>query len=92
VRVEVVAEQKRAVVVGRSEQARRSVVEEVALVDRLEAERVALLRERGEDRLRLALGRGAQGISPEGALACRLPCDRLPEVLGYNQAPSSFVQ
>src|SRR6476619_1737383 len=48
VRVEVVAEEKRRVVVGRLEQARTAVVDEVALVDRLEAERVLRLPEQGE--------------------------------------------
>jgi hypothetical protein len=92
VRVEVVAEQERGVVVGGREEPRRPVVQEVALVDRLEAERVSLLRERRKDRLVLALGLRAQRVLPEGALACRLPCDRLPEPRGYNQVASSFVQ
>jgi hypothetical protein len=46
VRVEVVAEQERRVVVGRREEPRRAVVQQVALVDRLEAEAVALLGQR----------------------------------------------
>jgi hypothetical protein len=91
-RVEVIAEQQRRVVVCGREQPWRSVVEEVALVDRLEAEAVALLGERREDRLGLTLGLGAQRLSPEGALACRLASDRLPEARGYNQVASSFVQ
>jgi len=92
VRIEVVAEQQRRVVVGGREQSRPAVVEEVALVDRLEAQRVALVGERREDRLLLAVVRGAQGVFPEDAFACRLPCDRLPEARGYNQVASSFVQ
>jgi hypothetical protein len=55
VRVEVVAEQKRGVVIGRGEQARATVVEEVTLVDRLQPERVPLLGERREDGLALPL-------------------------------------
>jgi hypothetical protein len=92
VRVEVVAEQERGVVVGRREQARAAVVEEVALVDRLQPERVPLLAERREDRLGLALAGGAQGVSPERALGRRLLRDRLPEIDRYSQPASSFVQ
>jgi hypothetical protein len=92
VSVEVVAEQKRGVVVGRGKEPRRAVVQEVALVDRLETERIPLLGERREDGLVLSLRLGAQRVLPEGALACRLPCDRLPEPRGYNQVASSFVQ
>jgi hypothetical protein len=91
-RVEVVAEKQRGVVVGRGEEPRRAVVEQVALVDRLEPERVAFLRKRREDRLLLAVGLGAQRVLPEGALACRLASDRLPEARSYNQVASSFVQ
>jgi hypothetical protein len=46
VRIEVVAEQERGVVVCRREEPRRAVVQEVTLVDRLEAEGVPLLGER----------------------------------------------
>ena len=91
-RVEVVAEQQRRVVVGGREQPRRPVVEQVALVDRLQAEGVALLGERREDRLLLAFAGRAQCVLPEGAFACRLPSDRLPEARRYNQVASSFVQ
>jgi hypothetical protein len=55
VRVQVVAEQKRRVRVLRREQARPAVVEEVALVDRLDPEGVTLLAERREDGVKLAL-------------------------------------
>jgi hypothetical protein len=92
VRVEVVPEQERGVGVGRGEQPWRAVVQEVALVDRLQAERVPVLGQRREDGLLLALGLGAQGVAPERALACRLRRDRLPEARGYNQVASSFVQ
>jgi len=92
VRVEVVAEQERGVVVGRREQARAAVVQQVALVDRLQPERVPLLAERREDRLGLALAGGAQGVSPKRALGGRLLRDRPPEVQRYSQPASSFVQ
>jgi hypothetical protein len=91
-RVEIVAEQERRVVVGGREEPRRPVVQEVALVDRLQAQRVALVGERREDRLLLALPGRAQGVFPEGTLACRLSRDRLPEIGRYNQVASSFVQ
>ena len=92
VRVEVVAEQQGGVVVARREQPRRPVVEEVALVDRLEPQCVPLLGERREDGLQLAFRLRAQGIAPEAALARRLRRDRLPETRGYDQVASSFVQ
>jgi hypothetical protein len=53
--VEIVAEQERRVGIGGREQPRLPVVEEVALVDRLEPEGVALLAERREDGVKLAL-------------------------------------
>jgi hypothetical protein len=92
VRVEVVAQQERRVVVGRREQARAAVVEQVALVDRLQPERVPLLGQRREDRLGLALAVGPKRLRPELALGGRLLRDRPPEVEGYNQVASSFVQ
>src|ERR1700686_2703974 len=76
VRVEVVAEQERRVLVSRLEQARPPVVQQVALVDRLEPEREPLLAERREDGRLLALARGPQRRSPEPALAPGLPSDR----------------
>jgi hypothetical protein len=92
VRVEIVAEQEGGVGVGWVEEPRPAVVEEVALVDRLQPERVALLAELREDRLQLALAGRAQRLLPEPALAPRLPRDRLPDVKGYNQCARSFVQ
>jgi hypothetical protein len=92
VRVEVVAEEERRVVVGRREEPRAAVVEQVPLVDRLQAERVELLGERREDRLVLPFVLRAEGVAPEPALGRRLLRDRPPEVGGYNQAASSFVQ
>ena len=79
VRVEVVAEEDRACRGRRRERARPAVVEEVALVDRLEPDGEALLGERREDRLLLALLRRAKGGRPELALAPGLDGDRLPE-------------
>jgi hypothetical protein len=67
-------------------------VEQVALVDRLEPERIPLLAEPGEDRLELTLAGRAQGLLPEPALAPRLLRDRLPEVDRYSQRARSFVQ
>src|SRR6266511_1578273 len=69
VRVEVVPEQQRGLVVGRREQARRPVVAEVTLVDRLQPERVALVGERGE--YRLALRVRAVGVAPKHRLRLR---------------------
>jgi hypothetical protein len=90
VRVEVVAEQEGGVRVGRLEQARVPVVQQVALVDRLQAECVALFGERREDRL--ALGLFAERLAPQPALLRGLAGDRLPEVERYSQVASSFVQ
>jgi hypothetical protein len=90
VRVEVVAEQQRGVVVGGREQPRVPVMEQVALVDRLEPQRVALLAQRREDRLALRVV--GQRLVPEPALARGLLDDRVPEWDGYSQRASSFVQ
>jgi hypothetical protein len=90
--VEVVAQQEGGIGVGGLEEPRPAVVEEVALVDRLQPERVALLAERREDRLELTLAGRAKRLLPEPALAARLPRDRLPEVDCYSQPASSFVQ
>jgi hypothetical protein len=92
VRVEVVAQEEGGVGVERGEEPRPAVVEEVALVDRLKPQRVALFAERREDRLELALAGRVQRLLPEPALASRVAGDRLPEVKGYNQRASSFVQ
>src|ERR671912_479575 len=56
-RVEVVTEDERRVVVRRLEEPWPAVVHEVALVDRLQPERIPRLGEAREDRLELALGR-----------------------------------
>jgi hypothetical protein len=92
VRVEVVAQQERRVVVGRREQARATVVEQVALVDGLQPERVPLLCQRREDRFGLALTVRPKRLRPERALGGRLLRDRPPDVQGYSQPASSFVQ
>src|SRR3954467_6034272 len=80
VRVEVVAEQERGVVVGRREQPRPAGGDEVALVDRLEPEGVASLAERREDGAAVALGIGQQAVGPQRALGGRADCHRLPEI------------
>jgi hypothetical protein len=90
--VEIVAEQEGGVLVRRREQARAAVVEEVALVDRLEAERVPLVGERREDRLQLPFALGPESLGPERALARGLAGDRLPRGSGYDQLASSLVQ
>jgi hypothetical protein len=90
VRVQVVAEQQRRVGIGRLEQPRPPVVEQVALVDRLEAEPVPFLGQRREDRL--PPGSRAQGLLPEAALLRRLARDCLPKIRRYSQPASSFVQ
>ena len=69
VRVEVVAEQQRRVVVGRREEARPAVVDEVALVDRLEPERVSVLAERREDGTAVALGARRSRQSAQSVLS-----------------------
>jgi len=91
-RVQVVTEEERRVGVSRREQPRRPVVEQVALVDRLEAEGVALLGERGEDCVVLALEAGPERLRPERALVARLGRDRVPDAGRYSQPASSFVQ
>ena len=70
VRVEVVAEQQRRLVVGGREETGAPVVDEVALVDGLEPEREPLRRQRPEDPDPLRLG--AQRLAPERALGRRL--------------------
>jgi hypothetical protein len=91
-RVQVVAEEERRVCVSRREQPRRPVVEQVALVDRLETECVPLLGERGEDRVVLTLETGPKRLRPERALVARLGRDRVPDAGRYSQPASSFVQ
>ena len=90
--IEVVAEQERRVGIGGREQPRTAVVQEVALVDRLQPERVALLAERREDRFELTLLLGPQRRLPQPALTRGLEGDRLPEARRYSQRASSFVQ
>ena len=92
VSVEVVAEQEGGVGIGGREQSWPSVVEEIALVDRLQAERVAILAELREDRLELTFLLGPQRRLPEPALMRGLEGDRLPEARCYSQRASSFVQ
>jgi hypothetical protein len=90
--VEVVAEQEGGVGIGGREQSWPSVVEEVALVDRLQAQRVALLAEWREDRLELTFLLGPQRRLPEPALPRGLEGDGFPEARRYSQRASSFVQ
>ena len=78
-RVQVVAEQQLVVAAGRREQSRTAVVHEVALVDRLEAEREAFLAEGREDRLELALDTRQERLPPQRALFGRLLGDGVPE-------------
>jgi hypothetical protein len=79
VRVEVVAEEDARVAVGRGKQASAPVVKQIALVDRLDAEGEALIRERREDRKLFAFRLGAKCCAPERAFPLRLPGDGLPE-------------
>ena len=73
VRVQVVAEEERGVAIVRREQAGAAVVHEVALVDRLETERVVVRREPREHLLAHALLRGKRRVAPERAFGrCRL--------------------
>src|SRR5215207_11238828 len=79
-RVEVVAEEQRGVVVSRGEHAGPAVVREIALVDGLEPERVRLPAQLGEDGDGFALVLGPQGVAPERALGGCLAGERLPEL------------
>ena len=79
VRVEVVAQEDARVAVVGAEEPWLAVVQEIALVDGLEPDGKALLRERREDRLFLALGLGPKRGGPELALPPGLDGDRLPE-------------
>src|SRR5580765_3216171 len=85
VRVEVVAEKERCVLILRSKESRAPVVQEVALVDRLDTEREALLAEEGEDRLPLLLVARAEREGPEGTLLPRIRGNRLPEISRRNR-------
>ena len=77
--VEVVAEEDARVAVCRRKQASPPVVEEIALVDRLNAEREALVREGREDRKLLPFRLRPTCCTPERTLPLRLPGDRVPE-------------
>src|SRR5688572_25839172 len=79
VRVEVVAEQNRRGGIGRREEAWTPVVEEVALVDRLEPEGEGDRREGREDRLLFPLGHRSERSGPERALALGLAGDHIPD-------------
>jgi hypothetical protein len=79
VRVEVVAEENARVAVGRRKQPSAPVVEQIALVDRLDAEREAFIRQRREDRKLFSFRLRAKCCMPERALPLRLPGDDLPE-------------
>ena len=76
--VEVVAEQQRFLRRGRREQPRPAVVQQVALVDRLHAERTPLVAERREDGLEPSLLLGSQRSRPERALRGARPPPRRP--------------
>ena len=78
VRVQVVAEQERRVRILGREQAGLSVVQKVALVDRLDSEGVPVLAEPREDRVALLCFARAQRGRPELALTPGVRGDRLP--------------
>jgi hypothetical protein len=80
--VEVVAEEDARVAVCRRKQASAPVVEEIALVDRLDAEREALVREGRENRKLLPFRLRPNSCAPERTLPLRLPGDGLPERRG----------
>ena len=77
--VEIVAEQQRVLRRRWGEQPRPAVVEEIALVNRLHAERASLFAEWREDGLQLSLILGPQCGGPERALATRPVGDVVPE-------------
>jgi hypothetical protein len=79
VRVEVVAEEDARVPVGGGEEPGCPVMQEVALVDRLDAERKPFVGKRREDRQLLALVFRAERGGPERALVGGLERDRLPD-------------
>src|SRR5581483_1816523 len=66
--IQVVAEQQREIGIARRKQPRLAVVREVALVDRLEAEREPRLRERREHGDELSLVAWEQRVLPQRAL------------------------
>jgi hypothetical protein len=79
VSVEIVAQEDARIPVGRGKQAGASVVEQITLVDRFDAEREASIRERREDRKVLSLRLRQKCSTPERTFPFRLPGDRLPE-------------
>src|SRR5437867_13335000 len=78
--IEVVPEEQRGVQVLGGEQPRAAVVQEVALVDSLDPERVPRFAERGEDRFSFLFLARAERRVPQGALLPRIGGDRLPEI------------
>jgi hypothetical protein len=82
VSVEIVAEKDARVPVGRREQASAPVVEQITLVDGLDAEREASIRERREDRKLLSFLLRQKCGTPERTFPLRLPGDGLPEARG----------
>jgi hypothetical protein len=80
--VEVVAEEDARVAVCRRKQAGPPVVEKIALVDRLDAEREALVREGREDRKLLPFRLRPKCCAPERTLPLCLPGDGLPDGRG----------
>ena len=77
--VEIVPEEKGGVRVGGSKQAGATVVQEIALVDRLDTEREGGLAEAREDRRATLLVSGKEGLPPERALRGRFRDERLPD-------------
>ena len=91
--VEVIAEEDAGVAIGGREEPRPSVVQEVALVDRLDSERELLVGERGEDRELLPLFLRTERGGPESTLGARFECDRVPQRRRrQSQAASSLAQ
>src|SRR5947208_16697923 len=87
-RVQVVAQQENRVPVARGEETGAAVVDEIALVDRLDGHAEAGLGERREDRHAVAGSSRAQRLLPERALTLGLERDLLPEVkLGSQLRP-----
>jgi hypothetical protein len=80
VRVEVVTEEDARVAVRRGEKPRLPVMQEVALVDRLDADREPFVCERREDRQLFPLGLRTKCGGPERALVRSLERDGLPDV------------
>jgi hypothetical protein len=80
VRIEVIAEEEDRVVVAGREETRESVVDEVALVDRLDCESETRLRQWREDRRAVTSSTGPQRLAPERSFALGVEGDLLPEV------------